>query len=109
MFPTSRLLAIVSQPFKRAQLGLFQGKTRQTGNSIPFSKHKTRRSWLPNVQQKRFFSDVLQDFVRVKVTTRAIKTIKKVRAAVLRPVCGLGCSRARFADAGGARVAAWRD
>ena len=81
MFPTQRLFAVVSQPFKRAQLGLFQGKTRQTGNSIPFSKHKTRRSWLPNVQSKRYFSDALQQWMKVKVTTRAIKTIKKVRAS----------------------------
>ena len=79
MFPTLRVLKeAVSAPFKRSQLGLFQGKMRQTGNSIPFSKHKSRRSWLPNVQSKRFFSDTLQEYIRVKVTTRAIKTIKKV-------------------------------
>ncbi|KAK7680339.1 hypothetical protein QCA50_016579 [Cerrena zonata] len=78
MFPTCTLLSnIVSQPFKRAQLGLFHGKTKQYGNSVPFSKHKTRRSWLPNVHNKRFFSDTLENFVRVKVSTKALKTIKK--------------------------------
>lgn len=83
MFPTSSLLTnLVSQPFKRAQLGLFHGKTKQTGNNVPFSKHKTRRTWLPNVHNKRFFSDVLEDFVRVKVSTKALKTIKKVRLFV---------------------------
>ena len=82
MFPTLRLLEVVSQPFKRAQLGLFQGKTRQSGNSIPFSKHKSRRSWLPNVQSHRYFSETLQEFLRVKVTTRAMKTIKKVRRGI---------------------------
>ena len=48
-------------PFKRSQEGLFQGRTRQSGFSIPFSKHKSRRYWLPNVQNKRFFSDILQE------------------------------------------------
>lgn len=74
----SAVTAVVSQPFKRAQLGLFQGKTKQYGNNVPFSKHKTRRSWLPNVQSKRLFSDTLGQFVKVKLTTRALKTIKKV-------------------------------
>ncbi|KAJ6546952.1 hypothetical protein B0H19DRAFT_1163179 [Mycena capillaripes] len=70
-------LAVTSQPFKRAQFGLFQGKTKQYGNNVPFSLHKTRRSWLPNVQRKRLFSETLQSHVRVKVTTAALKTIKK--------------------------------
>ncbi|THU99143.1 hypothetical protein K435DRAFT_659469 [Dendrothele bispora CBS 962.96] len=79
MHPTlSTLKALItSQPFKRSQLGLFQGKTKQYGNNVPFSKHKTRRTWLPNVQRKRLFSDALQRFVKVKLTTRALKTIKK--------------------------------
>lgn len=80
MFPSSPLLKeIISAPFKRAQLGLFHGKTKQYGNNVPFSKKKTRRTWLPNIQNKRFFSDALQHFVQVKVSTRALKTINKVR------------------------------
>ncbi|KAJ3747471.1 hypothetical protein DFH05DRAFT_1533705 [Lentinula detonsa] len=77
-FPAASAKAqIVSQPFKRSQLGLFQGKTKQYGNNVPHSKHKTRRTWLPNVQRKRLFSEALNEHVRVKVTTRALKTIKK--------------------------------
>lgn len=71
-------VAVTSQPFKRSQFGLFQGKTKQYGNSVPFSLHKTRRTWLPNVQRKRLFSETLQSHVQVKVTTSALKTIKKV-------------------------------
>jgi ribosomal protein L28 len=80
MFPSfPSLAAALSQPFKRAQLGLFHGKTKQYGNSVPFSKNKTRRSWLPNIQSKRLFSDALGQMVRVKLSTRALKTIRKVR------------------------------
>ena len=78
MFGTQALLAALSTPFKRSQLGLFHGKMRQSGNNVPFSKHKTKRTWLPNVQQKRLHSDTLGENVKLKITTRALKTIKKV-------------------------------
>ncbi|KAI0816937.1 hypothetical protein BC628DRAFT_1413950 [Trametes gibbosa] len=77
MFASIPLFAVVSAPFKRSQLGLFQGKTKQFGNSVPNSKHKTRRTWLPNVHNQRLYSDTLQKFVKLKVTARALKTIKK--------------------------------
>ncbi|KAI0342242.1 hypothetical protein BDW22DRAFT_1357542 [Trametopsis cervina] len=77
MFPSLRLFEAVSLPFKRSQLGLFQGKTKQYGNNVPFSKQKTRRSWLPNVHNKRLFSDALQKKILLKVTARALRTIKK--------------------------------
>ena len=85
MFPSlpSLAAAVLSQPFKRSQLGLFHGKTKQYGNNVPFSKKKTRRSWLPNIQSKRLFSDALGETVRVKVSTRALKTIRKVRCLSL--------------------------
>ena len=78
MFPSLPSLAKITGPFKRSQLGLFQGKMKQYGNNVPHSLHKTRRTWLPNVQNKRVFSDSLGEMVRVKLTARALKTIKKV-------------------------------
>lgn len=80
MFPSLPVLASlakVSTPFKRSSLGLFHGKLKQYGNNVPFSKKKTRRTWLPNVQNKRLTSEALGRKVEVKVTTRALKTIKK--------------------------------
>jgi large subunit ribosomal protein L28 len=61
------------------QLGLFHGKTKQDGNNVPFSKNKTRRSWLPNIQSKCLYSAALGEMMRVKVSTRALKTLRKVR------------------------------
>ncbi|KIP01327.1 hypothetical protein PHLGIDRAFT_17272 [Phlebiopsis gigantea 11061_1 CR5-6] len=77
MFSTLALREAISAPFKRAQLGLFGGKTKQSGNNVPFSKKKTRRTWLPNVHNQRLFSDTLQQFIRVKITARALRTVKK--------------------------------
>jgi large subunit ribosomal protein L28 len=78
MFPSKVVCEVASQPFKRAQTGLFHGKTKLYGNNVPFSKQKTRRSWLPNVQHKRLRSEVLGEEIRVKLTTRALRTINKV-------------------------------
>lgn len=67
-----------AQIFKRAQNGLFHGKIIQFGNNVPHSKHKTRRNWLPNIQTKHFDSELLgRERMRFKVTTRALRTIKK--------------------------------
>ncbi|WVZ03727.1 hypothetical protein V8G54_024533 [Vigna mungo] len=38
---------------------------------------ETRRTWKPNVQEKRLFSYILDRHVRVKVTTHAIRCIDK--------------------------------
>jgi len=78
MFPSLALLEALSMPFKRSQLGLFHGKMKQYGNNVPFSKKKTRRTWLPNVQKKRLFSEAFGKNITVKITTRALRTIKKV-------------------------------
>ena len=79
MFPSLACLSeAISQPFKRSQSGLFHGKTKQYGNNVPFSMHKTRRTWLPNVQSKRIPSETLGYDLKLKVTTRALRTIRKV-------------------------------
>ncbi|KAG6380141.1 hypothetical protein JVT61DRAFT_8228 [Boletus reticuloceps] len=81
MFPThpifSTLPAALAQPFKRAALGLFHGKSIQHGNNVPHSLKKTRRTWLPNVHTKTFESPLLARRVQVKVTARALRTIHK--------------------------------
>ncbi|KAF8128734.1 hypothetical protein EV363DRAFT_1451697 [Boletus edulis] len=70
MFPThpifSTLPAALSQPFKRATLGLFHGKSIQHGNNVPHSLKKTRRTWLPNVHTKTLESPLLARRVQVK-------------------------------------------
>lgn len=38
---------------------------------------RTRRSWKPNVQEKRLFSYILDRHIRVKVTTHALRCIDK--------------------------------
>ncbi|KAI1315233.1 39S ribosomal protein L24, mitochondrial [Mortierella claussenii] len=74
---TSSIVQLAKGPFKRAQRGLFGGKHIQFGNSVPFSKTKTRRTWLPNVQGKRLFSETLNDWISLNMTTSVIRTVDK--------------------------------
>jgi len=76
--PRLSTLPIISQPFKRSQEGLFHGKMKQYGNNVPHSKHKTRRTWLPNVRSKRLPLEATGETIKLKVTTRALRCIKKV-------------------------------
>ncbi|KAM7265807.1 hypothetical protein ACFE04_003490 [Oxalis oulophora] len=62
----------------RAQRGLFAGRHIRFGNQVSEDGgNKSRRSWKPNVQEKRLFSYVLDRHIRVKVTTHALRCIDK--------------------------------
>jgi large subunit ribosomal protein L28 len=53
------------------------GKGVQAGNNVSHAHNKTRRRFLPNVQQTSMMSDVLGEMVRMRVSTQAIRTIEK--------------------------------
>lgn len=59
----------------RAQRGLYGGKTKLFGNQISHSVRHTRRTWKPNVQKKRVWSDALGRHVRMQLTTHVLRTI----------------------------------
>ena len=54
------------------------GKKPMFGNNVSHSQKKTRRQWKPNVQSKRIFVPELDRWVRVRVSTRALRSIDKV-------------------------------
>jgi large subunit ribosomal protein L28 len=54
------------------------GKTVIVGNKVSFSNRKTRRKFNPNLQLKKFFIPETGEWVRLKVSTSAIKTINKI-------------------------------
>ena len=74
----------------RAKEGLFHGKDVRFGHSISHSHTRSKKKWLPNVINKRVFSYALgnvnititrliqcpvDDWVRFKMTTTALKAI----------------------------------
>ena len=52
------------------------GKGVQSGNNVSHANNKTRRRFLPNLQQQSLLSDVLGTSVRVRLTTGALRTIE---------------------------------
>ncbi|XP_062097757.1 uncharacterized protein LOC133803664 [Humulus lupulus] len=62
----------------RAKRGIFAGRHIRFGNSVSEDGgNKTRRTWKPNIQDKRLFSYILDRHIRVKVTTHALRCIDK--------------------------------
>jgi len=52
------------------------GKGVLTGNNVSHANNKTRRRFLPNLQDTSLLSDALGTVVRMRVSTRAIRTIE---------------------------------
>lgn len=54
------------------------GRRKMRGNSVSHSNIKTKRWQDVNVQKRRVWVPEIQRFLRVKLTTRDIRTIDKV-------------------------------
>ena len=54
----------------------FTGKGVQTGNNVSHAHNKTRRRFLPNIQNASLMSDALGETVRLRLSTSAIRTIE---------------------------------
>ncbi len=53
------------------------GKGVMAGNNVSHAHNKTRRRFLPNIQVASLLSDALGRSVRLRLSTRAIRTIEK--------------------------------
>ncbi|MBU8913246.1 MAG: 50S ribosomal protein L28 [Spirochaetales bacterium] len=54
------------------------GKKPMSGNNVSHAHNKTRRYQLPNIKKKRIFVPELDRHVRLKLSTRALRSISKV-------------------------------
>lgn len=52
------------------------GKAVLTGNNVSHANNKSRRRFLPNLQEQSLLSDMLGTAVRVRLTTHALRTIE---------------------------------
>ncbi len=53
------------------------GKGVQAGNNVSHANNKTRRRYLPNLQQQRLFSETLGETLRLRISTQALRTVEK--------------------------------
>ncbi len=51
-------------------------KGPMSGNNVSHANNRTRRRFLPNLQNVSFVSETLKKTVRLRISTRAIKTIE---------------------------------
>lgn len=52
------------------------GKGVLTGNNVSHANNKTRRRFLPNLQETSLLSDILGTSIRLRLSTRAIRTVE---------------------------------
>jgi len=55
----------------------FTGKGVQAGNNVSHANNRTRRRFLPNLQETSLLSDALGHTVQLRLSTRAIRTVEK--------------------------------
>ena len=53
------------------------GKGPMVGNNVSHANNKTKRRFLPNLQSHRFWVESENRWVRLRVSTKALRTIDK--------------------------------
>ena len=53
------------------------GKKPMVGNNVSHANNKTKRRFLPNLQSHRFWVESENRWVRLRVSTNALRTIDK--------------------------------
>lgn len=54
------------------------GKRPMTGHNVSHANNKTKRRFLPNLQNRRFWVESERRWVRLRLTNAALRTIDKV-------------------------------
>ncbi|MBW7929895.1 MAG: 50S ribosomal protein L28 [Gammaproteobacteria bacterium] len=53
------------------------GKRPSSGNTVSHANNKSRRRWLPNLHSHRFWLESEKRFVRLRLSTRGLRTVDK--------------------------------
>lgn len=75
------------------------GKKRNKANSVCFSNKKSRKWQEPNLQNKKVFWEEGQRWVRLRICTKAIKTLEKNGLAAMAAEAGIDLWKLPFEDA----------
>ena len=54
------------------------GKRTTTGNRVSHANNKTKRRFLPNIQHHRYWIENERRFVRLKLSTKGMRTVDKL-------------------------------
>ena len=53
------------------------GKKPMTGNNVSHANNRTKRRFIPNLQNVKLYSGTLQKFINLNITIRIMKTVEK--------------------------------
>ncbi len=53
------------------------GKGVLVGNNVSHANNKTKRRFLPNLQDRQLYSETLGESIRLRITVNALRTIDK--------------------------------
>ena len=53
------------------------GKKPMTGNNVSHANNRTKRRFIPNLQNVKLYSGTLQKYINLIITIRTMKTVEK--------------------------------
>jgi large subunit ribosomal protein L28 len=54
------------------------GKSTVTGNNVSHSKRRTKRTFLPNLQKKKFWVETENRWIRLRISIKGMRIIDKL-------------------------------
>lgn len=60
-----------------ARVCILTGKKPRVGHHVSHANNKTKRRFLPNLQYRRFWLEKEQRWIRLRLSTAALRTIDK--------------------------------
>ena len=54
-----------------------------TGNNVSHANNRTKRRFLPNLQNVKSFSETLNKYINLNISVRTMKTLKKMEVLIL--------------------------
>ena len=53
------------------------GIKAMTGNNVSHANNRTKRKFLPNLQNVKLYSEALEKYLSLKITVRAMRSVEK--------------------------------
>ena len=53
------------------------GKKPMSGNNVSHANNRTKRRFIPNLQNVKLYSGTLQKYINLNITMRTMKTVEK--------------------------------
>ena len=53
------------------------GKKPMSGNNVSHANNRTKRRFIPNLQNVKLYSSILQKHINLSITIRTMKTVEK--------------------------------